>query len=260
MLAAIGLGAWAPARALWTRTVESLPAWALLILAPWLIHFLLYWVAGLLFHYVDTHDRPAFIARYRIQQGPVRRPPLAPTVRLLLVNQILWLPLLLWGMAALLQLRGWQPTATLPGVPRLLLELAGLSACSLLVFYSSHRFLHRPWWMKRVHRKHHEFRTTTALASEYAHVVEFAVGNFLTLAAGVVLLAPSLATIYLYLVLAMLTVLFHHCGYALPWAPWSVHHDWHHYRYTEVFGTLGIIDRLLGTDQEFRKLHDGDVV
>ncbi|RME21496.1 MAG: fatty acid hydroxylase family protein [Deltaproteobacteria bacterium] len=215
---------------------------------------------GLGFHYVDVHDRPRWIARHRIQTGPPRRPPLPRTVRVLLVNQCILLPPLLWGMAALLQLRGWTPTPALPTLPRLLFDLAGLSACSIAVFYSTHRFLHRPWWMRRVHRRHHEFHTTTALASEYAHPVEFCVGNFLTLAAGVVLLTPSLASLYLYLVLAMLTVLFHHCGYALPWAPWSVHHDWHHHKVTEVFGTLGILDRLLGTDAKFRTLRDGEVV
>ena len=108
-----------------------------------------------------------------------------------------------------------------------------------------------------MHRIHHEYKTTTSIASEYAHPVEFCIGNFGTLAGGVVLLAPSLFSIYLFTVLSILTILIHHCGYALPWAPWSIPHDWHHYKYKELFGSVGFLDRILGTDKEFKKLkHD----
>ena len=51
-----------------------------------------------------------------------------------------------------------------------------------------------------------------------------------------------------------------HTGFAVPWLSWAVHHDWHHYKYTEAFGTYGVLDRLLGTDPEFRQLEDGEVV
>ena len=47
-------------------------------------------------------------------------------------------------------------------------------------------------------------------------------------------------------------------GYAIPWASWSVHHDWHHFRYSEAFGTFGHLDRWLGTDKEFSTLKDGE--
>ena len=96
------------------------------------------------------------------------------------------------------------------------------------------------------------------MASEYAHPVEFCLGNFGTLAGGVVLFAPSLASIYLFTLLAVLTVLIHHGGYALPWAPWALPHDWHHYKYKEMFGTIGLLDRLLKTDLEFQKLEEDD--
>ena len=71
------------------------------------------------------------------------------------------------------------------------------------------------------------------------------------------LIGPHLATIYVFALVSVLTILVHHSGYALPWAPYSLPHDWHHYRVKELFGTTGFIDRLLGTDQEFRNLeHD----
>ena len=92
-----------------------------------------------------------------------------------------------------------------------------------------------------------------------AHPVEFAIGNFLTMVGGALILAPHLVSMYLFALLGLMTILIHHCGYALPWAPWAVPHDWHHYRFKELFGTVGLLDRVFGTDEEFRTLEDGDV-
>lgn len=254
----IGLGALPPVRTAWASVVGSVPEWVLFVVVPTVLHLGLYWSAVALFGHVDRTDRPAFIARYRIQSGKPIRPPMPKVLKNLAANQLFWSPICMVLLYGLVKLQGWEASPSLPSAPRLVLELAGMSACAILWFYASHRFLHRPWWMKRVHKKHHEFRTTAAIASEYAHWVEFTVANFGTLGCGIALLTPSLPGIYVYTLVAISTVLAHHSGYALPWASWSVHHDWHHYRYKECFGTLGIMDRLLGTDPEFRTLKDGD--
>ncbi|MDG1478586.1 MAG: sterol desaturase family protein [Myxococcota bacterium] len=257
---AIAIGAHPAAGVLWAEVVARVPESVLLIGVPWLVHLMLFWLFSLAFGYVNRYNAPEFIARYRIQSGPPRRPPIRVVLHNLAVNQLVLSPLLLAGMWGLLHLRGWTPEAELPGLLALLMDLAGMSVASILWFYVSHRFLHRPWWMKNVHRVHHEFRTSTAMASEYAHPVEFIFGSFGTLSIGVVLMTPSLPALYLYAVLALTTVLAHHSGYALPWMSWSVHHDWHHFRFKECFGTLGILDRVLGTDAELKALTDGETV
>lgn len=258
VLVGAGIGAMAlpGAAAAWAGLVAAAPAWVLVLLVPMLLHLAVFWGMTAAFSVVDATDRPAFVARHRIQSGPPRRPPTARVLRNLAVNQGLLAPLMLAAMWGALALRGWTVAPVLPGPLTVLAELAGMGLCSILWFYASHRFLHRPWWMKRVHKVHHEFRTTRAIASEYAHWFEFVVANFGTLAIGVVLIAPSLPAIYLYTVVSLHTVLAHHSGYALPWMSWSVPHDWHHHRFTELFGTLGLLDRLLGTDRAFQKLQD----
>lgn len=257
---AVALGSHPKAAEWWAWVVTEVPEWVLLIGVTWAGHLVLFWSTSLAFHYVDNHDRPTFIARYRIQSGPPKRPPMRKVLSNLAVTQLLITPVLLVGLWGLLRLRGWSVSPTLPGVWTLLAELVGMSVASIVWFYISHRFLHRPWWMKRVHRIHHEFRTSAAMASEYAHWVEFVFGSFMTLGIGIVLIMPSLPGLYLYALLAMTTVLVHHSGYALPWASWAVHHDWHHFRYKECFGTIGVIDRLLGTDAELKLLKEGDEV
>lgn len=245
-------------RAAWSAAVATTPEWLLVVVVPYLLHQLVFWGMSAAFAVVDHTDRPAFIARYRIQSGKRRRPPWPRVARNLAATQLFWSPVmmvLLWGA---LRLRGWTPTPELPGVLETLLQLAVMGVFSVGWFYASHRFLHRPWWMKRVHRVHHEFRTTAAISSIYAHPVEFVFGNFVTLALGVVVVGPSLPVLYLWTVLALHTVVAHHSGYAVPWLSWSCHHDWHHYRYKECFGTLGLLDRLLGTDEEFRTFEHGE--
>ncbi|MCB9678274.1 MAG: sterol desaturase family protein [Alphaproteobacteria bacterium] len=241
----------------WARFVGATPEWVLIVVVPWVLHLALFWSVSLAFHYVDTTDRPEIVRRYRIQRGKPVKPPLSKVLPNLAVNQLFWSPLMLLVIWGLLKLRGWAPLPVFPGPLQLAWELVGMGALSILWFYASHRFLHRKWWMQKVHRVHHEFRTTTAMASEYAHWVEFTAGSFGTIAVGVVALAPSLFAIYLYTVLSLSTVLAHHSGYALPFVSWPVHHDWHHYRVKECFGTIGLLDRLFGTDTELRTLeHD----
>ena len=260
LLIGLALGAMAlpGAPSVWAAYLAHTPEWVQIIGALMVVHLLLFWGMVAAFSVVDRHDWPHFIAKHRIQSGKPKRPALGPVLRNLAVNQLVWAPLMLVLIWGLLHVRGWAPDPALPSALQVLAELLGMSVCSMIWFYASHRFLHRKWWMKRVHRVHHEFRTTSAIASEYAHGVEFVVANFGTLGCGVVLLAPSLPSIYLFTVVSLHTILVHHSGYALPWMSWSVHHDWHHYKYTECFGTLGIIDRVLGTDPVFRTLEDGE--
>lgn len=245
---------------LWSKLVTSNSARVLVTPGLLLVHTVVFWPICAAFHYVDRTGRPGFIAKHRIQEGAGVQPPMGKTIGLLLGNQFVLLPFLLFGVGELLLLRGWTAEAQLPSLQRICLELIGQAVCSLPIFYFSHRFLHRKWWMKRVHNVHHQYRTTHALAAEYAHPVEFAIGNFLTLAGGALLIGPHLISMYLFTVLGLVTILVHHCGYALPWAPWAGHHDWHHYRFREMFGTIGLLDRLFGTEPEYRELNDGDVV
>ena len=258
VVASLGLFHHPSVAAWWTEQVARTPEWVLVAVVPYLLHQAVYWGMSAAFGYVDRHSRPAFIARHRIQSGRRVQPPWSKVWPNLLFTQLVLSPLMMGWLWAMLHLRGWQLSAHIPGPAETLLQLLGLGACAVVWFYVSHRFLHRPWWMKKVHRVHHEFRTTSAIASIYAHPVEFVFANFLTLGLGVILVAPSLPVLYLWTILSLHTVVAHHSGYAVPWLSWSVHHDWHHYRFKECFGTLGLLDRLLGTDPEFSQLEHGD--
>jgi methylsterol monooxygenase len=255
--------AWLVSRASWyhdglAALVDLGPEHLVVTGSLWVLHQILFWGVVAFFLYIDKTDRPRFISRHRIQDGAIRRPTTAKVLRNLAVNQLLLAPAMLYVVYFCLKLRGWSLTAEVSGPLTVAWQLAVMSVLSVVFFYAAHRFLHRKWWMAKVHRVHHEFRSTSAWSGEYAHPVEYCVGNFGTLAIGVIVVAPAMSTIFLFTILSVVVFLIHHSGYAIPWASWSVHHDWHHFRYNEAFGTFGVLDHLLKTDAEFRTLKDGD--
>ena len=123
----------------WRWAVETFPADVLFVGGLVGLHGVLYWTVCLAFHGVDTTQRPAFIARYRIQEGRRKEPPLHRVIPVLVVNQFVLLPALLWLFVLGLQARGWTAEAELPTAGRLAFELAAQGVVAPLVFYAGHR-------------------------------------------------------------------------------------------------------------------------
>ena len=65
-------------------------------------------------------------------------------------------------------------------------------------------------------------------------------------------MGSHLATSWLWFSLAILRTLNDHSGYHLPVFPSPEAHDYHHMKFTECYGFLGILDYLHGTDRTFR--------
>ena len=63
----------------------------------------------------------------------------------------------------------------------------------------------------------------------------------------------SLFQVYLWNILAILNTLNSHSGYHFPFFPSPEAHDYHHLKFNQCFGVLGILDYLHGTDIQFRE-------
>ena len=198
--------------ALWQQYLGQTSTWVHFVGMVFVLHGLIYWGMVFFFALVEESQKPNWIYRYKIQTKTHRRPPAKKVAWVLFCNQLLWTPAILWGIWFVLQQRGWSAYTELPSIFQFVMDLTLMGALSAIYFYVSHRFLHRPWWMKNVHKVHHEYRTSSAIAAEYAHWVEFVFGNFGTLAIGVVLLAPDLITIYAFTILGTITFVGHHSG------------------------------------------------
>tara|TARA_R100001163_G_C5054758_1_gene191287 strand:+ start:639 stop:1460 length:822 start_codon:yes stop_codon:yes gene_type:complete len=95
------------------------------------------------------------------------------------------------------------------------------SAC----FYYVHRMLHRPWWYKRVHKIHHEWRAPVAVRALYSHPFEHFAGNVLPVIVIPCLLGMNIYLIYLWITIGTINSLVAHSGFKSITAD---SHDEHH--------------------------------
>ena len=69
---------------------------------------------------------------------------------------------------------------------------------------------------------------------------------------GPFICGSHLATSWLWYSLALFSTLNSHSGYHLPLMPSPEAHDFHHLKFNQCYGVLGILDYLHGTDILFR--------
>ena len=120
-------------------------------------------------------------------------------------------------------------------------------------FYYSHLMLHSKLLYKRLHKIHHEWTAPVALAALYAHPLEHVLSNLLPIALGPLLMGSHLLTAWTWYVLALVGTANAHSGYHLPLLPSPEFHDFHHLKFNQCYGVIGLLDYLHGTDTQFRR-------
>lgn len=200
------------------------------------------------FHVVDTTGRPRWLAARKVQQPfqDPRRPSTAEAVRVLAVNHLL----LVGGLVLLgfgLHWRGWSAADPVPAWYIVLGQLIALGVLTEILFFSAHWALHTRWLYRHVHVVHHRFRAPTAWSAQFAHPFEYIVGNMIPLAVPMLIVAPDVLTLWCFGALALLNTQLVHSGYQLSFAPWSIHHDLHHFKVNVNYGSIGLMDTICRT-------------
>lgn len=99
-----------------------------------------------------------------------------------------------------------------------------------IIFYYSHRALHHKALYKLIHKKHHEYKSPTAITAIYCNPLEHVLSNLLPVAAAFPFLKCHVSTALLWLTIVVVTTLNDHCGHHLPFLHSSELHDYHHLR------------------------------
>lgn len=220
------------------------------------VTFFVFWIFGALYLFVDLTGRPKWVLQYKIQDGSHQRPvdlkKLLKAVKLVLFNQIVvgggFSLVLYW----VFKWRGCSCGPELPSFHWVLFEIAVFSLVDEFGFYYSHRLFHHPSIYRHIHKIHHEWTAPIGIVSIYAHPLEHLIANVLPVAMGPLVMGSHIATAWMWFSMALLTTVNTHSGYHLPFMPSPEAHDFHHLKFTQNYGMLGVLDRLHGTDVMFR--------
>ena len=145
-----------------------------------------------------------------------------------------------------------QQSREIPTIKRILLELPMFIIVEEFGFYYSHILLHSKLLYKSLHKIHHEWTAPVGLAALYAHPLEHILSNLLPIALGPLLLGSHLLTAWLWYVVALVGTVNAHSGYHLPLLPSPEFHDFHHLKFNQCYGVIGLLDYLHATDRQFR--------
>ncbi|KAM9313191.1 fatty acid hydroxylase domain-containing protein 2 [Gastrophryne carolinensis] len=220
-----------------------------------------FWILNALLMTADLTGKPSFITRYRIQLGkndPVDSVKLKRAVKVVLFNQLcISYPMVLL-MYPVMKWRGNPCGEELPTFHWVLLELSIILVIEEILFYYSHRLFHHPSIYKYVHKQHHEWTAPVGVVSLYAHPLEHILSNMLPPIIGPMLMGSHVATIMLWFIIVLVTTTITHSGYHLPFLPSPEFHDFHHLKFNQCYGVLGVLDHLHGTDLIFKQTKSYD--
>lgn len=115
-------------------------------------------------------------------------------------------------------------------------EIIKFVLCGVIVetwFFFSHWGLHHPLFYSKIHKLHHRFKAPVAVASMYAHPIEFVVGNLTGVILGPMLTHCHPITSYVWICNALILTGGSHSGYKFFFADF---HDQHHQYFDYNFG------------------------
>ncbi|ELT89490.1 hypothetical protein CAPTEDRAFT_172660 [Capitella teleta] len=213
-----------------------------------------FWIFNALLMILDYFSWPKVLLKYKIQEDknmPVDGQKMMKAVLWVMFNQtVIGIPFIYISYLMML----WRGCDFGPVLPSFHCLLFHISLCILVeevFFYYGHRLFHTPMLYKRIHKMHHEWTAPIGITALYAHPVEHVLCNLLPPVLGPIFLGSHIAAAWIWFALALISTTVSHSGYHLPLLPSPEAHDFHHAKFVNNFGVLGVLDHLHGTDTMF---------
>lgn len=150
----------------------------------------------------------------------------------------------------------------LPSFPVYACQIVFLIMVEDTMFFWSHRLLHQPWIYPYIHKMHHEFYNSIILTCEYAHPVEYILGNSLPSLVGSKFLLGQchMLSMLVFITLRLTETAEAHSGYDFPFSltkhlPFSCTPHYHNHHHLTNIGNYGSFfmmwDSICGTNTHF---------
>jgi methylsterol monooxygenase len=225
-------------------------------IGTWLVHIGVFWTFNL---FLLLCRKNKWYETLRIDKQATPSDELMSTcISGLLKEHFLLQPILLYLVYPYFQSFGMEVRSPLPSGKTVLRDFLISAICNDLLFYVAHRVLHFGAFYKHIHKKHHEFKATVGIASEYANPVEALFANLIPTLIGPFLLGSHVVVLWIWLGYRVYETIDTHSGYLFQWSisellPFTGGRERHYFHHSHNIGCFGAyyLDWLFGTDKAF---------
>lgn len=239
----------------WDSLVLHFPEWQIFLIGSFLVSFLAFWTPSLLFLVLDLSGQPVFLLRYKTQSDvnvPLDWALFVKGFKRVAFNFFILNSAVGYVTFPIFRYTSGSFDRPLPNLAEIICHLICFVLIEEVGFYYSHRLFHSPYFYKRFHKIHHEWIAPIAMSAIYAHPLEHVFSNLAPVIAGPVILGSHVATVWIWFAVALINTTYSHSGYHFPLTSSTQSHDYHHLKFSNNFGAMGLLDYLHGTDNHYR--------